>query len=100
TTGGASSDFCIYHGHRNLVWTYVKNMPPVLFYAFLPIHILMNLAIVLVMSIRGHRQIIVRSKLDAIRGLKAAWKQRRTIQKNRTQSSWQVFVAMAIFLAR
>ena len=27
TTGGQNSDFAVYHGHRNLVWTYVKDMP-------------------------------------------------------------------------
>ena len=27
SSGGRHSDFAIYHGHRNLVWTFVKNMP-------------------------------------------------------------------------
>ena len=26
-TTGMTSDFCVYHGHRNLVWTFVKDMP-------------------------------------------------------------------------
>ena len=26
-TAGRESDFAVYHAHRNLVWTYVKNMP-------------------------------------------------------------------------
>jgi GT2 family glycosyltransferase len=30
TTGGKNSDFSVYHGHRNLVWAFVKNMPGVL----------------------------------------------------------------------
>ncbi len=42
STGGSSSDFSIYYGHRNLVWTYFKNMPGVLFWLFLPIHLGLN----------------------------------------------------------
>ena len=30
-TGGQHSDFAVYQGHRNLVWTYVKDMPGMLF---------------------------------------------------------------------
>jgi GT2 family glycosyltransferase len=35
STGGKNSDFAVYHGHRNLVWTYVKDMPGFLFWLFL-----------------------------------------------------------------
>ncbi len=31
---GAHSDFVIYHSHRNLVWTYIKNMPGKLFWIY------------------------------------------------------------------
>ena len=37
-TGGQHSDFAAYHGHRNLVWTFVKDMPGILFWALLPLH--------------------------------------------------------------
>ena len=44
--GGASSGglstFTIYHSQRNLVWTYVKSMPPHLFWRYLPMHVLLN----------------------------------------------------------
>lgn len=33
---GTRSEFQLYHGHRNLVWTYVKNMPGRLFWLYLP----------------------------------------------------------------
>src|SRR6185436_1800580 len=35
-SSGKVSDFVIYHGHRNLVWGYFKNMPALLFWAYLP----------------------------------------------------------------
>ena len=50
TTGGKNSDFSVYHGHRNLVWTYVKNMPGVLFWIFLPLHLAMNLVVLAVFA--------------------------------------------------
>ena len=37
------SPFSLYHGHRNLVGTYVKNMPGPLFWFYLPQHLLLNL---------------------------------------------------------
>ena len=36
---GSHSDFCVYHAHRNLVWTYVINMPCALFWLYLPQHV-------------------------------------------------------------
>ena len=43
TTGGQHSDFSIYHGHRNLVWTFVKNMPGILFWFLFPFHLALNI---------------------------------------------------------
>ena len=39
---GKKSDFSIYYGHRNLVWTYFKDMPSTLFWLYLPLHIVVN----------------------------------------------------------
>jgi len=30
TTGRQHSDFAMYHGHRNLMWTFTKKMPVIL----------------------------------------------------------------------
>ncbi|WP_370869418.1 glycosyltransferase family 2 protein [Methylicorpusculum sp.] len=38
STGGQHSDFWVYHGHPNLVWAYVKNMPGILMWLLLPLH--------------------------------------------------------------
>ncbi len=32
------SDFAVYHGHRNLPWVFIKNMPGWLFWLLLPLH--------------------------------------------------------------
>jgi GT2 family glycosyltransferase len=83
TTGGQHSDFAVYHGHRNLVWAYIKNMPGILFWVLLPLHILMNLSAILLFMIRGQTRVILKSKRDAIKGLPKAWQKRRDIQARR-----------------
>jgi GT2 family glycosyltransferase len=91
TTGGQHSDFATYHGHRNLVWTYVKNMPAVLFWTFLPLHLAMNLAALLVVTLRGQGAVIFRAKRDAVLGLPKMWRKRGQIQRNRVVS-WRAIL--------
>ena len=83
TTGGKHSDFSVYHGHRNLVWTYIKDMPEILFWGFLPLHLLLNLVTVIYFVVRGQGKIISRSKWDAIKGIPSAWRKRRATQLRR-----------------
>ena len=84
TTGGRHSDFSIYHGHRNLVWTYVKDMPGVLFWFLLPLHIILNLVSIFWFLLLGKGAVILRAKRDAIKGIPRMWRKRREIQKHRT----------------
>ncbi len=42
-TTAKQSNFSVYHGHRNLVWTFFKNMPLGLLMIFLPFHLLMTI---------------------------------------------------------
>lgn len=83
SSGGQRSDFASYHGHRNMVWVYVKNMPGFLFWLFLPLHLLANLASMLVLTLRGQGKVAWRAKRDAIKGLPAMWKKRQAIQSKR-----------------
>jgi GT2 family glycosyltransferase len=80
---GRRSDFATYHGHRNLVWTYVKDMPGILFWLLLPLHLVMNLVSIAVCAVRGQLGVILRAKRDALAGLPAALRQRREIQAAR-----------------
>lgn len=84
---GRHSDFSIYHGHRNLVWTYFKNMPTPLFWKYLVQHILLNLVGLAWYIARGHGKTIIRSKFDALRRIPAVLKQRRDIQAGRKVSA-------------
>ena len=87
STGGRHSAFSVYHGHRNMVWAYVKNMPGVLFWLFLPFHIFLNVFTIFWFTIRGQGKIIVRSKVDALRGLSKVWRKRKQIQSRRRLST-------------
>ena len=80
---GKHSDFAIYHGHRNLVWTYVKNMPAPLFWVFLPLHLVANLLTMIKFFLTGHGNAIWRAKLDAAKGIGLMIRKRRKIQQNR-----------------
>lgn len=93
-TGGRHSDFAIYHGHRNLVWTYVKNMPGILFWLLLPLHILLNLVTLVWFCGRGKGRLIVKAKHDALRGIPDMWKKRRDIQRRRKASIMEIWKAL------
>lgn len=90
TTGGQQSDFAVYHGHRNLVWAYVKNMPGVLFWIFLPFHLGLNLVSILALAWRGQGAVILRAKRDAILALPRVWRQRRRIEQARAASTLDI----------
>lgn len=84
------STFSVYHGHRNLVWTYCKNMPAPLFWLYLPQHLLVNLGTILWFGLCGQGGAVLRAKWDALRGLPRCWQLRRVIQTKRRISSWQL----------
>lgn len=86
TTGGQHSDFSVYHGHRNLVWMFVKDMPGLLFWLFLPLHVMLNLVSIFWFALRGQGGVILRAKRDALLGLPKMWRKRRQIQKARLAS--------------
>ncbi len=77
---GKKSDFSIYYGHRNLVWTYFKDMPSTLFWLYLPLHIAVNFFFLTYFTFTGKGSAIWRAKLDAIRGLPMILKKRRNVQ--------------------
>lgn len=86
TTGGQQSDFSVYHGHRNLVWAFVKNMPGVLFWLLLPLHVILNLVSILWFASRGQGAVILRAKHDTLLGLPKMWRKRQQIQRARVAS--------------
>jgi len=93
------SGFSLYHGHRNMVWTFFKNMPTgVLLLAWLP-HLLINLLSMLWYGVRGHGQTLLRAKWDALKGLPGVLSRRRQ-RRQQTVSSWQLLRLISFALWR
>ncbi|OGR00770.1 MAG: glycosyltransferase [Deltaproteobacteria bacterium RIFOXYD12_FULL_50_9] len=91
TTGGQHSDFAVYYGHRNLVWTFIKNMPGILFLLLLPLHGLLNLASIIWFALQGRGGVIGRAKRDALLDLPKMWRKRQRIQKSRVASIGEIW---------
>jgi GT2 family glycosyltransferase len=94
-TAGVESDFTIYHSHRNLVWTYVKNMPGRLFWLYLPQHLLLNVLSVGWFSLRGQARAILAAKRDAVRGLPRVLRDRRAVQAKRSVKTTELLRIMS-----
>jgi N-acetylglucosaminyl-diphospho-decaprenol L-rhamnosyltransferase len=79
-SGGRRSDFAVYHGRRNRLWLYVKNMPPALFWPLLPAHLLATAADLPRFWLSGNLRALGRALVDGLRGLPGVWRKRRMLQ--------------------
>jgi GT2 family glycosyltransferase len=94
-TVGKTSDFARYHGHRNIVWCFFKNMPDALLWKYLPLHLAMNLVSLLAFTLKGEGAPIWRAKWSALGGLPWVLAERRAIQRTRTASAHELERRMA-----
>ncbi len=74
---GRRSDFTVYHGHRNRIWCWVRNTPGWAFWALLPLHLLIDLYLLVELTRTGSGRAIRRAYRDAWRGLGPHWRARR-----------------------
>lgn len=79
---GKRSDFSVYYGYRNLIWTFVKNMPSPWLWFFLPLHVVTILFFSIYLTMRGQGRAIWKAIFDALRGLPKMMEKRKMIQKN------------------
>jgi GT2 family glycosyltransferase len=80
---GKRSDFSVYHGYRNMIWTFVKNMPSPLIWIFLPLHVAAILFFAFYLTVRGQGRAIWKAIFDALVGLPKMIEKRKLIQKNK-----------------
>ena len=92
---GKRSDFAVYHGHRNLVWVYFKNMPWLLLLLYLPQHIVLNLISLGYFTAQGKGRVIFAAKWAALCGLPKVLRERRQVQQTRRIGAWELRRAMA-----
>ena len=79
---GRRSDFSVYYGYRNMIWTFFKDMPSPLIWFFLPIHMGTILFFILYLTLRGQGKVILQAVSHAIGGLPEILEKRRGIQRN------------------
>lgn len=95
---GVRSDFAIFHGSRNRVWTFLKNTPPLLLWLTTPLHVAVTGALLLLHLRRGDAGPAVRGIRAALKGadLKAVMADRRAVQARRKVGSGAILRVMSI----
>ena len=83
SAGGRRSSFAVYHGQRNLIWCFVKNMPFPLVLMLLPAHVALLLYDLVLFTLRGCGPAVVKAKWHAIVGLPKFLRKRRAVQATR-----------------
>jgi N-acetylglucosaminyl-diphospho-decaprenol L-rhamnosyltransferase len=85
-SSGRLSDFAVYHGTRNRMWTFVRCMPGILFWLLILPHLGATLLLWAHTAWRGAGRAYGRGLLDGIKGLGPVWAARANIQATRTVS--------------
>jgi N-acetylglucosaminyl-diphospho-decaprenol L-rhamnosyltransferase len=92
---GRTSDFTLFHGHRNRVWTYLRCTPGAWVWLLMPYHLAFNLWLAVGARKFGGTGTIFRAYAAAVRGLPQIFAERRLIQASRRVSAKEVFRVMA-----
>jgi len=98
--GSSAGELATYLGHRNLVWTVLKDTPGPLLPAVLLAHLLQSMLGGVVLGLQGRGRSFARAKRDALVGLGACWRKRRRVQAGRRVSSWRLLKTMDAGLGR
>jgi GT2 family glycosyltransferase len=77
------SDFALYHGYRNRVWLYLKNMPLVVLIPTLPLHIGLTLSGAIADTLKGRGGIVRKALGDALSDLGPILEARKIIMKSK-----------------
>jgi GT2 family glycosyltransferase len=86
-SAGVGSAFAVYHGHRNVEWVYLKNMPATLLWAYLPLHLMVSAAGLAFFATRGRAGSYLKAKWDALARTPEFWRARRAVQASRVAST-------------
>ena len=83
---GRASDFAVYHGARNRLWMYYKNLPLTAFLCAAPFHVAVNLALLIRWGAAGRLGAYWRGLRDGVAGFKTLREARREIAATRRLS--------------
>jgi GT2 family glycosyltransferase len=88
------SDLAVYFSQRNLVWTFIKDMPGIWVWMLAPIHIFANLFMIALAISRKQGKITMKAKWDVFQNFGSIIQKRRQVQSTRVISSWKVIKTM------
>lgn len=80
-TAGRKSDMALYYLHRNTLWYVLKSYPAFLLFFASPFIVGRNVLSVFYYMVQGRGEIIVRAKIDAIRGLSMVLCKRKSVYR-------------------
>jgi hypothetical protein len=80
-TAGFRSDLAVYYGNRNILWIPFKNYPISLLLVCLPWIIGRTIGVIPHYGARGLGNLILRSKIDGLRGIPGMIRKRRTVKQ-------------------
>jgi GT2 family glycosyltransferase len=84
---GRRSGFATYHGTRNLIWMFAKNMPAPLLALLAPVHLALNAVLLGRAIVLGQAAPALRGSWDAIRHIGPVLASRKAIQARRRLST-------------
>ena len=94
SSGGAKSEFAVFHGTRNRFWVLFKNTPALLLPLVVPLHLLALVLIYLRRENRPHARLIFRAVRAAFAGAPKILRTRKVVQARRTASVADIARAM------
>lgn len=100
TSGGPGSYFARFHGTRNAIWTFVKNMPGPLFLLLAPTHCAALICVFIRHTFLGNGEAWRHACVSAIRLMAPIRGARKAIQGRRTASAFAIARAMSWNLKR
>lgn len=99
-TTGRTSEFSVYHGTRNRIWTFAKNMPAALFWPILPATVAVHAYLLLRAASVGRFAATWRGMRDGLCGIAPVWRRRRALQRTRRVSAITIARAMTWSLGK
>ncbi len=99
-TAGFGSDISVYYGNRNVIWYVIKDFPLLLLLTSLPFILARNLAVIPYYVLRGQGRVILKSKLDALRGVPDMIKKRRQVLRVTPDDEIAKFIRIRARIAR
>jgi GT2 family glycosyltransferase len=87
---GRESNRTVYQVQRNVVWSYLANMPGWLYWKYLPAHLFANLVFLIYYSLRGQWKAVWKAKWHAARSLPDLLEKRKRIQSSRRVSPGEI----------